>query len=75
MKGSIIFATGKIIDVYYIIFRPIIFTEPLLKTTTPFGVLPPLTRCSFGIPFSNGLFIITSCCLYPGQAELAVDPH
>jgi hypothetical protein len=33
-------ATGKIIDVDYIIFHSIIFIEPLLKLPLPFGVLP-----------------------------------
>jgi hypothetical protein len=40
LKISIILATGKIIDVDYIIFCSIIFIEPLLKSPLPFGVLP-----------------------------------
>jgi hypothetical protein len=40
LNGSIILATGKINDVYYIIFCSIIFIEPLPKTHQPFGVSP-----------------------------------
>jgi len=40
LNVSIILATGKIIDVNYIIFRSIIFIEPLLRTHQPFGLLP-----------------------------------
>ena len=38
LNVSIILATGKINDVYYIIFCPITFIEPLLKTHQCFRV-------------------------------------